>query len=142
MSGAVVASSLKRAEGVRSESAPHPEVAKDVCADCSRASKAGSSKCKWVYSASTRVVKSIKSNSSNPTAFSKAFKCIAARMAVCDPMSHRQEFLIDSGAGRALISKKDMPDESDEWKPYLSDPPEHLKFATGGGIKSCSEAVR
>ena len=122
VSGAVVASSLKRAEGARSESAPHPEVPKDGCADCSRSSKAGSSKCKWVYSASKRVVKSIKSKSSNPTVFNKAFKCIAAMMAVCDPMSHRQEFLIDSGAGRNLISKKDMPDE---WKPYLSDPTEH-----------------
>eukprot|EP00435_Cladocopium_sp_Y103_P014697 s1958_g3.t1 len=45
----------------------------------------------------------------------------------------------EKGAGRNLISKKDLPESC---VPFLDTAPEKLKFSTGGGIRNSSEAVR
>jgi hypothetical protein len=42
----------------------------------------------------------------NTMLFEKAFKCFAAMATVCAPMNVTQDFLIDSGAGRNLISQR------------------------------------
>ena len=47
--------------------------------------------------------------------FAQAFKCFAALATMTDPLAIKQEFLIDSGAGRNLISKKDLPDGFHSW---------------------------
>ena len=47
--------------------------------------------------------------------------------------------MVDSGAGRNLISTKDMPVQ---WNDCVADAPEQLRFATGGGMRPCSKAVR
>ena len=77
----------------------------------------------------------------NTMLFEKAFKCFAAMATVCAPMNVTQDFLIDSGAGRNLISQKDLPDQ---WIQHLWEAPEKLKFATGGGVrnsKDCPPAI-
>ena len=73
--------------------------------------------------------------------FEKASKCFAAMAMVCSPKGLQQEFFVDSGAGRNLISTKDMPSQ---WTDFISDPPEQLKFATGGGMRpsSSSKAIK
>lgn len=71
--------------------------------------------------------------------FAQAFKCFAALATITGPLAIKQEFLIDSGAGRNLISKKDIPDQ---WIPFLDEAPEKLRFSTGGSIRNSSEAVR
>ena len=59
----------------------------------------------------------------NPMMFEKAIKCFAAIAAVCTPSGFHQEFLVDSGAGRNLISTKDMPVQ---WNDFVADAPEQL----------------
>eukprot|EP00438_Fugacium_kawagutii_P003567 Skav226536 [mRNA] locus=scaffold4831:171920:204024:- [translate_table: standard] len=89
-----------------------------------------------------------------PRMFEKAIKCFAAIAAVCEPSSYHQEFLVDSGAGRNLISSKDMPEpwnhyvaEAPEqlpepWNHYIAEAPEQLRFATGGGMRPSTKAIR
>ena len=48
------------------------------------------------------------------------------------------DFLLDSGAGRNLISRKSLPVEA---QGLFSQAPEKLKFSTGGGTRSGSEAI-
>ena len=55
---------------------------------------------------------------------------------VSDPCE--MEFLLDSGAGRNLLSKDSMPDE---WLPCVVDPPENLIFRTGGGERKSMKAI-
>ena len=43
--------------------------------------------------------------------FEKIFKYFAVMAIVCTPMNIIQDFLIDSGADRNLISQKDLPDQ-------------------------------
>jgi hypothetical protein len=43
--------------------------------------------------------------------FEKIFKYFAVMATVCTPMNIIQDFLIDSGADRNLISQKDLPDQ-------------------------------
>eukprot|EP00438_Fugacium_kawagutii_P025376 Skav223563 [mRNA] locus=scaffold34:198043:207130:- [translate_table: standard] len=74
-----------------------------------------------------------------PRMFEKAIKCFAAIAAVCEPSSSHQEFLVDSGAGRNLISSKDMPEP---WNHYIAEAPEQLRFATGGGMRPSTKAIR
>ena len=52
----------------------------------------------------------------HPMLLEKAFKCFAAMAMVCNPVGTTHEFLIDSGAGRNLISQKMMPEE---WGHFL-----------------------
>ena len=66
-------------------------------------------------------------------------KCFAAIAAVCSPQGFQQEFLVDSGAGRNLISTKDMPVQ---WNDFIADAPEQLRFATGGGMHPSSKALK
>lgn len=75
----------------------------------------------------------------NPGVFQKAFKCFAALATVTNPLSTRQEFLIDWGASRNLISRANL---SEDWMPFLDDAPEKFKFATGGGVRTSSQAIR
>eukprot|EP00435_Cladocopium_sp_Y103_P034751 s1073_g9.t1 len=65
--------------------------------------------------------------------------CFAAIAAICGPTGYHQEFLVDSGAGRNLISSKDMPVQ---WNDFVADAPEQLKFATGGGVRPSSKAIK
>ena len=104
--------------------------------------------------------------------FEKAFRAIAALVACCNPMTVEQqgsvfgalsnqvpgmigsitssnetfdnpcishEFLLDTGAGRNLISNKGLPDDL---KPFVDDAPEKVNFATGGGKRASSEAIK
>ena len=71
----------------------------------------------------------------SPMLFEKTMKCFAAIAAVCSPQCFQQEFLVDSGAGRNLISTKDMPVQ---WNDFIADAPEQLRFATGGGMHSAA----
>ena len=99
--------------------------------------------------------------------FEKAFKAIAALIACCNPLTVEQqgsvfgalsnqvpgmigsitssnetlnnpcisrEFLLDTGAGRNLISNKG--------KPFVDDAPEKVNFATGGGKRASSKAIK
>ena len=144
ISGAVAASSVLRAEGVSSHSAPPTEasvqscVASSVVKACRTWWKRG---CKFAktFSVKGTVKKPLKKFGHHPMLLEKAFKCFAAMAMVCNPVGTTHEFLIDSGAGRNLISQKMMPEE---WGHFLSDAPENLKFSTGGGVKSCSKALK
>ena len=104
--------------------------------------------------------------------FEKAFKAIAALVACCNPLAVdqqnsvlgalsnqvpgvigsisssnetldnpriSQEFLLDTGAGRNLISNKGLPDDL---KPVVDDAPEKVNFATGGGKRVSSKAIK
>ena len=73
--------------------------------------------------------------------FEKTMKCFGAIAAVYSPQVFQQEFLVDSnsGAGRNLVSSKDMPVQ---WNGFVADAPEQLRFATGGGIRPSSKAVK
>ena len=53
-------------------------------------------------------------------------------------MNLTQDFLIDSGADRNLISRKNLPDQ---WIQHLGEAPEKLKFATGGGVRNSTQAI-
>ena len=75
----------------------------------------------------------------SPMLFEKTMKCFAAIAAVCSPQGFQQEFLADSGAGRNLISTKDMPVQ---WNDFIADAPEQLRFATGGGMRPSSKALK
>ena len=55
------------------------------------------------------------------------------------PKASDMEYLIDSGAGRNLISKSSLPEEAQE---LFEKAPEKLKFSTGGGVRSGSDAIR
>ena len=49
------------------------------------------------------------------------------------------EFLLDTGAGRNLISNKGLPEDL---KPFVDDAPEKVNFATGGGKRVSSKAIK
>ena len=49
------------------------------------------------------------------------------------------EFLLDTGAGRNLISNKGLPDDL---RPFVDDAPEKVNFATGGGKRASSKAIK
>ena len=55
------------------------------------------------------------------------------------PKASDMEYLIDSGAGRNLISKSSLPEEAHD---LFEKAPEKLKFSTGGGVRSGSDAIR
>ena len=87
-----------------------------------------------------RVLKSaLKQRGFGPPVFEKAFKCFAAMAMACSPTGFQEEFLVDSGAERNLISTKDMPSQ---WNDFIADAPEQLKFATGGGMRPSSKAIK
>ena len=62
--------------------------------------------------------------------FEKTFKVFAAMLAFTNPIEPRftQDFLLDTGAGRSLISFKGMPDTLKE---HVTEAPEKVRFATG-----------
>ena len=93
---------------------------------------------KHVKNTSKRVMSQKNVGHRNTMLFEKAFKCFAAMATVCAPMNVTQDFLIDSGAGRNLISQKDLPDQ---WIQHLGEAPEKLKFATGGGVRNSTQAI-
>ena len=63
--------------------------------------------------------------------FEKAVKVFTAIAACVNPVvpEVNQEFLLDTGAGRNLISFRTMPEE---FKEHVIDAPERIQFATGG----------
>ena len=69
--------------------------------------------------------------------FQRAFTTIMAATAACQSVS--MEFLLDSGAGRNLISPSSLPSEM---LPLFGEAPEKLKFSTGGGVRSGTKAVK
>ena len=93
---------------------------------------------KHVKKTSKRMMSQKNAGHRNTMLFEKAFKCFAAMATICTPMNVTQDFLIDSGAGRNLISQKDLPDQ---WIQHLGEAPEKLKFATGGGVRNSSQAL-
>ena len=72
--------------------------------------------------------------------FEKAVKVFSAIAACVNPVLPQvnQEFLLDTGAGRNLISFKSMPQE---FKEHVADAPEKVQFATGGGIRPSAKAL-
>ena len=82
----------------------------------------------------------------------KTVTAIMAAITCCNPIGQvegpkvpamasdpcEMEFLLDSGAGRNLLSKDSMPDE---WLPCVVDPPENLIFRTGGGERKSMNAI-
>ena len=93
---------------------------------------------KHVKKTSKRMMSQKNAGHRNTMLFEKAFKCFAAMATICTPMNVTQDFLIDSGAGRNLISQKDLPDQ---WIQHLGEAPEKLKFATGGGVRNSTQAI-
>ena len=89
------------------------------------------------------------------SALQKVFTTVMTAMAMLDPCSSNNalsspvvgsdgttfdmEFLVDSGAGRNLIAKRDLPEEVHS---HFADAPEKLRFSTGGGPRSGTKAVR
>ena len=86
-----------------------------------------------------------------PHVFSKAITAIMAAIACLNPVSlsntnHipaaiapvEMSFLLDSGAGRNLMSKRDMPEG---WNDRVIEPAENLVFRTGGGERKASESI-
>ena len=71
--------------------------------------------------------------------FEKAVKVFSAIAACVGPVvpEVNQEFLLDTGAGRNLISFRTMPEE---FKEHVIDAPERIQFATGG-VKPSSKAL-
>jgi len=71
--------------------------------------------------------------------FEKAVKVFTAIAACVNPVvpEVNQEFLLDTGAGRNLISFCTTPEE---FKEHVIDAPERIQFATGG-VKPSSEAL-
>eukprot|EP00438_Fugacium_kawagutii_P007496 Skav230013 [mRNA] locus=scaffold1958:420290:428629:+ [translate_table: standard] len=155
VSGAVAATTILGTEGASSLTAPCRHVVEEEC--CSTRSGEGGSDFGAVnnrpwreFIEESNVVKlgrrckPTKKDQrgkmfSCPRMFEKAIKCFAAIAAVCEPSSYHQEFLVDSGAGRNLISYKDMPEP---WNHYVAEAPEQLKFATGGGLRPSTKAIR
>ena len=78
---------------------------------------------------------------SRTSMFEKAVKVFSAMVACMNPASTsvNQDFLLDTGAGRNLISHKGMPDV---FKDYITEAPEKVQFATGGGIRPSAKAVK
>ena len=72
--------------------------------------------------------------------FEKTFKVFAATLACTNPVEPRftQDFLLDTGAGRNLISFKGMPDILKE---HVTEAPEKVRFATGGGPRPGLKAI-
>ena len=72
--------------------------------------------------------------------FEKAVKVFTAIAACVNPVLPQvsQEFLLDTGAGRNLISSKTMPAE---FQDYIIDAPEKIQFSTGGGKKPSTQAI-
>ena len=86
-----------------------------------------------------------------PHVFSRAATAIMAAIACLNPVSLsnnvkvpaaiapvEMSFLLDSGAGRNLMSKKDMPEF---WNDRVVEPAESLVFRTGGGERKASESI-
>ena len=73
--------------------------------------------------------------------FEKAIKIFSAMIACMNPVSTvvNQEFLLDTGAGRNLISYKAKPDV---FKDHVTEAPEKSQFATGGGVRPSAKAVK
>ena len=96
--------------------------------------------------AAKSLLKSSKSRSSGRSCFprvsvfEKAIKVFAAITACVNPVLPQvnQEFLLDTGAGRNLILYKSMPDC---FKEHVTDAPEKVQFATGGGIRPSASAL-
>ena len=143
----VVASSSIVGSGASSLQAPYHASSEDLC----EGSFFGSCRKMWrKLSGRSKVAKvKVKCKSAkkdvrqkgfpSPMLFEKTMKCFAAIAAVCNPQGFQQEFLVDSGAGRNLISSKDMPVQ---WNEFVADAPEQLRFATGGGMRPSSKAVK
>ena len=72
--------------------------------------------------------------------FEKAIKVFSAIAACVNPVLPQvnQEFLLDTGAGRNLISFKGMPEA---FRQYVSEAPEKIQFATGGGMRPSAKAL-
>lgn len=64
-------------------------------------------------------------------------KAVAAMIA-CLGQPVQQEFLLDSGAGRNLISAKELPSA---FKGHVFDAMEKIDFSAGGGIRPSSKVV-
>ena len=98
IAGAAGGSTIKGAEAAR--------------ASCSNAPSSGQEQSVGVLSdakcKAQKFLKRTKGRVKQPGMFEKVFKRIAAMAAFTDPTCPRQEFLIDSGAGRNLISKKSL----------------------------------
>ena len=86
-----------------------------------------------------------------PHVFSKAVTAIMAAIACLNPvsLSHtnhvpaaialvEMSFLLGSGAGRNLMSKRDMPEG---WNERVIEPAENLVLRTGGGERKASESI-
>ena len=86
-----------------------------------------------------------------PHVFSRAATAIMAAIACLNHVSLsnnvkvpaaiapvEMSFLLDSGAGRNLMSKKDMPEF---WNDRVVEPAESLVFRTGGGERKASESI-
>eukprot|EP00435_Cladocopium_sp_Y103_P060485 s1600_g22.t1 len=73
--------------------------------------------------------------------FERAVKVFSAMVACMNPAttSVNQDFLLDTGAGRNLISYKGMPDV---FKGHVTEAPERVQFTTGGGIRPSATAVK
>jgi len=73
--------------------------------------------------------------------FEKAAKVFSAMVACMNPATTmvNQDFVLDTGAGRNLISYKGMPDV---FKHHVIEAPEKVQFATGGGIRPSATAVK
>ena len=96
-----------------------------------------------------------KNNAFKGSMFTRAFTTIMTAMACLDPRSQinaapgllgvgnntsaEVEFLVDSGAGRNLVSKRVLPDSMHS---QFGEAPEKLTFETGGGPRSGTKAVR
>ena len=138
----IAASSVVGTRGVCSLPAPHLEAESSgnaVVDTCRKAWRGLTKQGGSAVGKGKRVVKgALKQKCFGQPLFEKAFKCLAAMAMVCSPKGFQQEFLVDSGA-RNLISTKDMPSQ---WTDYISDAPEQLKFATGGGMRPSSKAIK
>ena len=143
LAGSIAASSVVGTRGVCSLPAPHLEAESSgnaVVDTCRKAWRGLTKQGGSAVGKGKRVVKgALKQKCFGQPLFEKAFKCLAAMAMVCSPKGFQQEFLVDSGAGRNLISTKDMPSQ---WTDYISDAPEQLKFATGGGMRPSSKAIK
>ena len=86
-----------------------------------------------------------------PHVFSKAVTAITAAVACLNPVSLsntvlvpaaiapvEMSFLLDSGAGRNLKSRKDLPDG---WNNRVFEPAENLVFRAGGGESKANESI-
>ena len=69
------------------------------------------------------------------TSVSHKIQTVMCLAAFANPVC--QEFLLDTGAGRNVISNKTMPEEL---RDYVTDAP-GVRFATGGRVRPCDKAI-